>query len=105
MLNRIRRAVSLTRERHFRKGRHRRPSTSSRPPTAFTLSMSTDGHVTDVTGQGEDTANRLGFLAGEDNALVRPYVTAWERRVRQRPVVVVRHPPAEAWSALAGASQ
>ncbi len=99
MINRIRRAVSLTRERHSRKGRHRRPSTSSRPPTAFARSMSIDGHVTAVTGQGKDTANRLGLLAGEDNALVRPYVTGWERRVRQR--VVVQHLPAEAWSALA----
>nr|BFD83589.1 hypothetical protein StreXyl84_29900 [Streptomyces sp. Xyl84] len=102
MLNHIRRAVLLTRERHFRKGRHRRPSTSSRPPTAFALSMSTDGPVTAVVEQREDATNRSGFLAGEENALVRPYVVAWERRVRQRPVVVARHLPAEAWSGLAG---
>lgn len=31
MPNRIRRAASLTRERYFSKGRHRRPLTPSRP--------------------------------------------------------------------------
>ncbi|MEU5087212.1 hypothetical protein [Streptomyces sp. NPDC021356] len=103
MFNRIRSAVLLTRERHFRKGRHRRPSTSFRPPAACALSMPTDGAVTGVVGRREDVANRLGFLAGEDNALVRPYlVAAWEKRERQRSVVVVRHLPAEAWSARAG---
>ncbi|WP_253915339.1 hypothetical protein [Streptomyces mayonensis] len=51
-----------------------------------------------------DTADRLHLLLGEDNALVRPYVLAWERqRVRQRSVVVAPRLSAEALSALAGA--
>ncbi|MFF5185473.1 hypothetical protein ACFY30_17090 [Streptomyces sp. NPDC000345] len=41
-------------------------------------------------------------LKGEDVALVRPYVLAWESRVRTRAVVVAPHLPADAWSALAG---
>ncbi|MCQ4205219.1 hypothetical protein M4J06_003857 [Streptomyces coelicoflavus] len=51
-----------------------------------------------------DTADRLYLLLGEDNALVRPYVLAWERqRARQRSVVVAPRLSAEAFSALAGA--
>ncbi|MEV6141939.1 hypothetical protein [Streptomyces sp. NPDC051992] len=41
-------------------------------------------------------------LAGEDIALVRPYVLAWEKHVRQRSMVLAPHLPAESWSALAG---
>ncbi|MDN3250963.1 hypothetical protein [Streptomyces sp. ZSW22] len=46
-------------------------------------------------------AHRAVFK-GEDVALVRPYVLAWESRVRTRAVVVAPHLPADAWSALAG---
>lgn len=102
MLNRIRRAVSLTRERHFPKGRHRRPSTPLRPPTAFALCTPTGGSATATAGRRKDGSNRLGFLAGEDNALVRPYVAAREKRVQQRSVFVARHLSPETWSALAG---
>jgi len=49
-----------------------------------------------------DRADRTNSLAGEDIALVRPYVLAWEKRVRQRSLVVARRLPAEVWSALAG---
>ncbi|MFJ4889125.1 hypothetical protein ACWD7F_27885 [Streptomyces sp. NPDC005122] len=42
------------------------------------------------------------MLAAEDVALVRPYVLAWEKRVRPRSVVVAPHLPINAWSALAG---
>ncbi|WP_244902943.1 hypothetical protein [Streptomyces ambofaciens] len=50
-----------------------------------------------------DTTDRLHLLLGEDNALVRPYVLAWERqRVRQRSVVVAPRLSAETYSALAG---
>ncbi|MDX2297590.1 MULTISPECIES: hypothetical protein [Streptomyces] len=69
MFNRIRRAVSRTRERHPSKGRHRSPLTPNRPkivhydlydwPTLLT--------APDV-------------FAGEDSALVRPYVLASEKR-------------------------
>ncbi|MFJ2718937.1 hypothetical protein [Streptomyces sp. NPDC087437] len=49
-----------------------------------------------------DTTDRLPLLLGEENALVRPYVLAWEQRVRQRSVIVAPRLSAEAWSALAG---
>ncbi|WP_257003950.1 hypothetical protein [Streptomyces sp. SA15] len=54
-----------------------------------------------MTAQGWHP-DRADLRAGEDIALVRPYVLAWEKRVRQRSLVVARHLPAEAWSALAG---
>lgn len=50
MLNRIRRAASLTRERYFSKGRHRRPLTPSRPLGARTSAASADA-ATVVLGQ------------------------------------------------------
>ncbi|MFH9815552.1 hypothetical protein [Streptomyces sp. NPDC017230] len=49
-----------------------------------------------------DTADRLHLLLGEENALVRPYVLAWEEHARQRSVIVAPRLSAEAWSALAG---
>ncbi|MET9141443.1 hypothetical protein [Streptomyces parvulus] len=50
-----------------------------------------------------DTADPLHLLLGEDKALVRPYVLAWERqRALQRSVVVAPRLSAEAFSALAG---
>ncbi|MFG2308891.1 hypothetical protein ACGFS9_09475 [Streptomyces sp. NPDC048566] len=44
----------------------------------------------------------MPLLRGEDVALVRPYVLAWETRRRSRPVLVSPHLPAAAWSALTG---
>ncbi|WP_438304074.1 hypothetical protein ACSHXN_28150 [Streptomyces sp. HUAS TT11] len=41
-------------------------------------------------------------LSGNEVALVRPYVLAWETRRRSRPVLVSPHLPAAAWSALVG---
>ncbi|WP_244188706.1 hypothetical protein [Streptomyces yokosukanensis] len=55
-------------------------------------------------GQAPDTEYRADLLSGEDNALVRPYVLAWEKRVRPRAVVVASRLSTEAWSALAGVS-
>jgi hypothetical protein len=101
VLNRIRRAVSLTRARHFLKGRHRRPLTPARPPVASALPASAAAMMVDL-GRASDSANHRHLLRGEDTALVRPYVLAWEKRVRPRPVVVAPHLPAGAWSALAG---
>ncbi|WAX78990.1 hypothetical protein [Streptomyces sp. KMM 9044] len=98
MFNRIRRAVLLARERHFPKGRHRRPSTHPRPVTVFARPEPTDRSA----AARERYLDRPGRLAGEDVALVRPYVLAWERRVRHRSVIVVPHLSAEVWSALAG---
>ncbi|MFI9603779.1 hypothetical protein ACIHCX_28690 [Streptomyces sp. NPDC052043] len=102
MLNRIRRAVWLTRARYIPKGRHRRPLTSARPQATPTSSVSADG-ATVALGRVSDSTNHRHSLRGEDIALVRPYVLAWEKRVRPRSVVVAPHLPADAWSALAGA--
>lgn len=101
MLNRIRRAVSLTRARYAPKGRHRRPLAPFRPPATPTVPASADASTV-VLGRASDSANHRHPLRGEENALVRPYVLAWEERARPHVVVVASHLPAEAWSCLAG---
>ncbi|MFJ4551517.1 hypothetical protein ACIP4X_20210 [Streptomyces sp. NPDC088817] len=101
MFNRIRRAVSLARARYFPKGRHRRPLTPSRTVVVTPPALAAGPRV--VPEWMPDTTDRLPLLLGEENALVRPYVLAWEKRVRQRSVVVAPRLPVEAWSALAGA--
>jgi hypothetical protein len=102
MLNRIRRAASLTRARYFPRGRHRRPLTPSGPPTIPAWRAGTDGApaVLDPALVG---GSHWPSLPGEDVALVRPYVLAWEKRVHVRPVVVSPYLPAEAWATLAEA--
>ncbi|MEU1941088.1 hypothetical protein ABZ554_01135 [Streptomyces sp. NPDC020125] len=101
MLNRIRRAASLTRARHFSKGRHRRPLTPP-PPVAPVASAPAD-EPTVVLSRASDWAQHRYLLRGEETALVRPYVLAWERRPRQHPTVVVApHLPTEARSVLLG---
>lgn len=102
MLNRIRRAFTLTRGRHPSRGRHRRPVTPSRPPVAPASRASADAPTVALRRPFEGACHRYG-LTGEDNALVRPYVMAWERqRARQRSVIVAPRLPAEAFSSLAG---
>lgn len=101
MLNRIRRAVSLTRARYFPKGRRSLPLTPSRPPVAPAFPASVDASTV-LLDRASDTANHRHPLRGEENAIVRPYVLIWEERVRPRAVVVGSHLPAEAWSCLAG---
>lgn len=101
MLNRIRRAALLTRARYLPKGRHRRPLRPSRPTAALVVPASADV-ATAVLGRTPDTAKHRDRLAGEENALIRPYLLAWERRARPRAVVVAPHLPAEAWLSLAG---
>lgn len=101
MLNRIRGAASLTRARYFPKGRHRRPFRPSRPTAALVVPAPADASTV-VLGWAPDTANHRYPLVGEENALVRPYLLAWERQVRLRAVVVAPRLPAEAWSFLAG---
>lgn len=103
MLNRIRRAALLTRARYFPKGRHRRSLRPSRPPAVSVHRASADASTV-FLDRSPDTASHRHPLAGEDNALVRPYVLAWEGRVQSREVVVASHLPAEAWSSLAGVS-
>ncbi|GED86948.1 hypothetical protein [Streptomyces sp. 6-11-2] len=101
MFNRIRRAVSLARARHFPKGRHRRPLTPSRTVVVMPPALAAEPPV--VPEWMPDTTDRLHLLLGEENALVRPYVLAWEQRARQRSVVVAPRLSAEAWSTLKGA--
>ncbi|WP_406321620.1 hypothetical protein [Streptomyces sp. NBC_00519] len=102
MLNRIRRAVSLTRERHFPRGRHRRPLATSGPSATPASSLSSDRRTAARWCASDDVDHRQ-TLRGDDIALVRPYVLAWEKRVRTREVVVAPYLPADAWSALVGA--
>ncbi|MFI6434779.1 hypothetical protein [Streptomyces sp. NPDC050759] len=101
MLNRIRRAVSRTRERHFPKGRHRRPLTTSGPSAAPASSLPLD-RTTAARWRASDDVDHRQTLKGEDMGLVRPYVLAWEKRVRTREVVVAAYLPADAWSGLVG---
>ncbi|WP_443035439.1 hypothetical protein [Streptomyces sp. BE230] len=102
MLNRIRRAASRTRERYFPKGRHRSPLTPSRPLAAATRLAPAEASSTTLGRASAGAVHRYP-LRGEDVALVRPYLLAWEERVRTRTVLVAPHLPADAWSALAGA--
>ncbi|MDQ1019416.1 hypothetical protein QFZ43_005965 [Streptomyces afghaniensis] len=98
MLNRIRRAVSLTRARYFPKGRHRRPLRPSRPTLA---PASADESTVDLD-QALDRVGHWQPLRGEDTALVRPYVLAHEERTRRPRVVLAPYLPADARSALLG---
>lgn len=101
MLNRIRRAVFLTRARYFPKGRHRRPLAPALLSASSASRASTDAST--VVGERAPIGpDHRHLLRGEDVALVRPYVVAWERRVRARSVVIAPHLPADAWSTLAG---
>ncbi|QIP70947.1 hypothetical protein [Streptomyces sp. VN1] len=101
MLNRIRRAVTLARARYFPKGRHRRALAPSRMAVVMPPALVVEPPA--VPEWMPDTTDRLHLLLGEDNALVRPYVLAWEQQcVRQRSVVVAPRLSAETYSALAG---
>jgi hypothetical protein len=70
MLNRIRRAVSLARARHFPKGRHRRPLTVAGPAAAFTSPAFADASTV-ILGPASVDADRRLLLTGEDIALHR----------------------------------
>lgn len=103
MLNRIRRAISRTRARCFPNGRHRRPLTPSRPLAPLTCPAPADASTIPLGPPPGGKVHRYP-LRGEDVALVRPYLLAWEeQRARTRKVLVASHLPADAWSALAGA--
>ncbi|MET9891941.1 hypothetical protein ABZZ47_17255 [Streptomyces sp. NPDC006465] len=101
MLNRIRRAVSPTRARHSAKGRHRRGLTAVHPPTDSAFSAPADA-FTVILGRASIDADHRHSLAADDVALVHPYLLAWEKRVRTRPVVAAPHLPIHAWPALTG---
>ncbi|RPK94303.1 hypothetical protein EES46_02090 [Streptomyces sp. ADI98-10] len=104
MLNRIRHAISRTRVRCFPNGRHRRALTPSRPPASLTCPVPADAST--VAHLERTPVGRVHRypLRGEDVALVRPYLLAWEeQRARTRSVFIAPHLPTDAWSALAGA--
>lgn len=101
MLNLIRRAASLTRARHSRRGRHRRPSMSSRGPAAPASTVPAD-EPTVALGWPRDELSHRHPLTGEDAALVRPYVLACERSGRHPTVVVAPCLPPDGCSALLG---
>jgi hypothetical protein len=101
VLNRIHRAVSLTRARYFPKGRHRRPLRPSRPVSAPDAPAIDESRV--PLGQTLYKASKWPLLRGEDAASVRPYVLAPEERARRRPTVVIAPQlPTDAWSTLLG---
>ncbi|MFD5693802.1 hypothetical protein [Streptomyces rubiginosohelvolus] len=103
MLNRIRRAISRTRARCFPNGRHRRPLTPSRPLASLNNSAPADASTV-ALGRAPVGPLHHYSLRGEDVALVRPYLLAWEeQRARTRSVLVAPHLTADAWLALAGA--
>jgi hypothetical protein len=102
VLNRIRRAASLTRARYFPKGRHRRPLRPSRS-SAPASSAPTD-EPTVVLDHTLDRASHRQPFRGEDTALVRPYVLAQEERARRHPTVVIAPQlSTDTWSTLLGA--
>ncbi|MGW1136380.1 hypothetical protein [Streptomyces zhihengii] len=102
MLNRIRRALANTRPRGANQGRHRRPLAPSRPSATSLPMAPADSPAPHLPHPRH--ADHTGLITGEETALVRPYVLAWEKRTRLRPTVVASHLPASAaWSALAGA--
>ncbi|MEU3074567.1 hypothetical protein [Streptomyces laurentii] len=74
MLNRIRRAITRTRERHAPTGAR------CFSPTPARLAPAAPGQRT-----GAD------LLAGEDTALVRPYVLATEERASRRSAAVLHN--------------
>ncbi|TXS23317.1 hypothetical protein EAO74_22035 [Streptomyces sp. gb1(2016)] len=103
MLNRIRRGISRTRVRCFPNGRHRRPLTHSRPLASPTCPAPADASTVALGRTPAGTVHRYP-LQGEDVALVRPYLLAWEeQRARTRTVLVAPHLRTDACSALAGA--
>lgn len=88
MLNRIRRAVARTRARYVPQGRHRRCLAPPRPPAACVSRALVDGPTT-APGMATDRTGHRDLLRGEDTPLVRPYLLAWEKRVRQHTVDAV----------------
>ncbi|OWA03615.1 hypothetical protein B9W62_25285 [Streptomyces sp. CS113] len=104
MLNRIRRAFSLTRARNSTRGRHRRPpAPSCTPPITPASHTSVAASIFVASLTPADAAPHRTPLRGEDVALVRPYVLAPEKKIGARPMVIAPHLPADAWSVLTGA--
>ncbi|MGA5068089.1 hypothetical protein ACPB9E_30665 [Streptomyces exfoliatus] len=78
MFNRIRRAITRTRERYSQRPRHR---DALQPIRLTCIHPNPSEALTLLLRQLQD---RMDFLPGEETALVRPYVLASEQRTRQR---------------------
>ncbi|WEH41771.1 hypothetical protein [Streptomyces sp. AM 2-1-1] len=104
MFNRIRRTLSITKGGHAFKGRHRRPEALTR--LAGGTSVAAPAHAPRANQDSDGDSGRHRYaLAGEDSALVRPYVlAAWEKHTQPRSLFVAPHLSASAWSSLTGAS-
>ncbi|MFD4315253.1 hypothetical protein [Streptomyces sp. NPDC058548] len=85
MLNRIRRAIRRTRERHAQRARRREVLALTRP--TLILPKPSD----EPTLFLRQLRDRTDFLPGEETALVRPYVLAAEQRARQSSAPVTHH--------------
>lgn len=102
MLNRICRAVSLTRRHHSPKGRHRR-ALASAGPTGACAHPAPTAEAAAILRQHLGRPNCMDSPTEVDIALVRPYVLAWEEHSRsRRSMIVAPHLPPPAWSFLAG---
>ncbi|MFE5594781.1 hypothetical protein [Streptomyces sp. NPDC056549] len=85
MLNRIRRAITRTRERYAQRARHCEPLTSTRPTLALPKPPA------ELTRLLRKLGDRTNFLPGEETALVRPYVLASEQRTQQSSAPIPHH--------------
>ena len=84
MFNRIRRAVARTRRRYTPVGRHRCPLTPACPTAVPPVHSGQHRDPTDV-------------LAGEETALVRPYVLTIEERAKRHAAAVPNDLLAYTW--------
>lgn len=85
MFNRIRRAITRTRERYAQRARRCEPLTPTRPTLALPKPSP------ELALSLRQLGDRTTFLQGEETALVRPYVLASEQRTRQSAEPVPQH--------------
>ncbi|MFJ7629757.1 hypothetical protein ACIQZN_24990 [Streptomyces sp. NPDC097595] len=85
MFNRIRSAIRRTRERYGQRPRHREVLRPSRP--TLILPKPSD----ELTLLLRQLTDRADFLTGEETALVRPYILAFEQHTRQNSAPVPHH--------------
>lgn len=103
MLNRIRRALSSTRARNAPRGRHRRGLPPSCPSATPASARPVEQTTVTLGLLCESTGHRY-VLRGEDVALVRPYILAWEKGARGHALTAESsgHSPASAWTPFLG---
>ncbi|MFH8838984.1 hypothetical protein [Streptomyces sp. NPDC017868] len=76
MFNRIRRAITHTRERYAPRARHRETLTPTRPTLIHPKPSD------ELTLFLRQLGERTRFLPGEETALIRPYILAGVQRTR-----------------------